>query len=104
MVLNDVSIVKFTYGIDADGERWEKLDESTRNKHKIHLISPSIGTHNSDLSGAFVGGVANNNPVVAIETIVVNNYKYKDNPVKIVMPTSPTFKNTKITVDGVKIQ
>ena len=107
IVLNDVSIVKFTYGIDSTtGERWETVDEDTRNKTPIYLFSPAFGDHALNLSDPYikVSGAININPVIPTETIVINNYKYKDNPINIVLPTSPTFKNTKITVDKIEIQ
>ena len=107
ITLTDVSIVRFSYGVDNNGNRWEVIDESTRNKEQVYVFtSPkaSAGTHNSDLSGAFIGAQANLNPVVPTNAIVINNYKYKNNPVSFVFPTSPTFKNTSITVDGQKIQ
>ena len=107
MILNDISTVRFTYGIDSEtGERWEKLDETTRNKTEIYLFSPQVNDHACDLSDPHerISYELNINPVVPSRSIVINNYKYKDNPVNIVLPTSPTFKNTEITVDGVKIQ
>ncbi len=107
ITLNDISIVRFSYGVDGDGNRWEEIDESTRNKETVYVFnSPKVsaGSHNADLSGAFIGAQANLNPVVPTNSIVINNYKYQNNPVSFVFPTSPTFKNTSITVDGQKIQ
>ena len=109
IVLNDVSIIRFTYGIDKDGNRWEELDESTRNKEQILLYYASknnVATYAVDLSNPSltVNGEMNNNPIVPTKSVVINNYKYSDTPVTIVMPTSPTFKDMTVTVDGVKIQ
>ena len=109
IVLNDLSIVRFTYGIDENGNRWEEIDESTRNKQEILLYYASknnVGSHTSDLSdpSLVVNGAMNNNPIVPTRSVVVNNYKYADNPVTVVMPTSPTFKGMAVTVDGVKIK
>ena len=107
IILNDVSIVEYTHGFDNDGNRWEALDEKTRNKEPIRLIYSDIfdvGGSKADMSAAVINGQANLNPVVPIKTVVVNNYKYSDKPVNIVMPSSPTFNNTSIVVDGVKVR
>lgn len=107
IVLNDISIVKYTFGLDKDGNRWEVLDETTRNQKQIQLIYSDIfdvGGYNTDISAGKVHEMTNLNPVVPIESIVVNNVKYADNPVDIKMPTSPTFNKTKITVDGKAIK
>ena len=106
ITLNDISIVKFTYGVDENGKRWEKIDESTRNKEEVYVFtSPkaSAGSHNADLSdaNAQVNGKPNLNPVVPTNAIIVNNTKYKNNPISFIFPISPTFKNTSIVVDGV---
>ena len=107
ITLTDISIVKFTYGVDNNGNRWEAIDESTRNKEQVYIFnSPktSAGGHNADLSGAMVGAQTNMNPVVPTNAIVINNNKYKDTPVSFIYPVSPTFANTSITVDGQKIR
>ena len=109
IVLNDLSIVRFTYGIGEDGKRWEIIDESTRNEEQVFLFyapEDSVGSLTADLSiaGATVNGAININPVIPTKTLVINNYKYKSTPVNVVLPTSPTFKDMKVTVDGVIIK
>ena len=104
IVLTDVSIVRFTYGIDDEGKRWEIIDESTRNKEKIYLYTingkNSVGSNAADLTGTYVNGEYNDNPIVPTKSVVVNNYKYASTPVTIVMPTSPTFKNMTVETNG----
>jgi len=107
IILKDVSVVKFTYGIDEYGNRWEVLDESTRNQSPIHLYyymySGDVSGHNADLTAPVVNGSPNENPVVPTKSVTIINEKYKDTPVIIVMPTSPTFDNMKVTIDGVEV-
>ena len=102
MLINDLSTVKFSYGVNSDGTRWETVDEKTRNQKAVYLISTSVGNHRSDLSDpdATISGKKNINPVVPIGTVTINNFKYKNNPVNITLPTSTTFKYMSVTVDG----
>ena len=106
--LNDVSIVEYTHGFDENGNRWEQLTESSRNKEPIRLIYSDIldvGGYKTDISAPTIsGGQANKNPVVPIQSVVVNNTKYSSNPVNIMMPTGPAFDNTSIVVDGVQLR
>jgi hypothetical protein len=107
IILNDVSIVEYKHGFDLEGNRWETLDETTRNKEEIYLIYSDIvdiGSIKADLSASIVNGQHNLNQVVPIKSVTITNTKYKSNPANIILPTSPTYQNTKITVDGVKIQ
>ena len=108
ITLNDVSIVEYTHGFDENGNRWEQLTESSRNKEPIRLIYSDIldvGGYKTDISAPTIsGGQANKNPVVPIQSVVVNNTKYSSNPVNIMMPTGPAFDNTSIVVDGVKLR
>lgn len=106
MLINDLSTVKYTYGIDENDERWEKIDESTRNQKSIYLISTQVGNHSSDLTNPDIkiSGKINSNPVVPIQSVTVNNYKYKNTTVNITWPKSKTFNGMKITVDGVQKQ
>ncbi len=102
MTINDLSTVRYTYGINSDGTRWENIEEATRNQRKIYLISTSVGNHRSDLSDpdATISGKKNINPVVPIGTVTINNFKYKNNPVNITLPTSTTFQYMSVIVDG----
>lgn len=106
IVINDLSTVRYTFGVNSDGTRWENVEEATRNQRKIYLISTSVGNHTSDLSdpNAKISGKTNLNPVIPIQSVTVNNYKYKSTPVNIVWPTSKTFNGMTALVDGVYVK
>ena len=104
MILNDITTVQYTYGINADGTRWEKLDETTRNVRPVYLFPADLGDKRADLTDptVIVEGKVNGNPIVPTKSVIINNYKYAENPVTIVLPTSPTFNGMEVTIDGVK--
>ena len=104
MILNDITTVQYTYGINADGTRWEKLDETTRNVRPVYLFSTDLGDKRVDLTdpNAIVDGKINGNPIVPTKSVIINNYKYAENPLTIVLPSSPTFYGMEVTIDGNK--
>ena len=102
ITMKNVNLYEYEYGIDDSGNRRESIVST--NERKIYIYSQSIGQSKYDYSDPETTIYDNNihNVISPTKSITVINSDV-ENPLNIVWMTSPTFKNTKITVDGEEI-
>ena len=98
ITVDNVMMQKIEFGIGADGKRWEK---NVQGQNKLYLFTSNMYAYTGvDISSNNVNGGINLNPYKGPETITITNCK----DLTWVLPTAkmPQFKNTVVTVDGVK--
>ena len=97
--INNVKMEKIEYGLNPDGERWEK---TVKGSNKLYLFTSNMYVYTSvDITSSVVaGGAVNRNPYKGPESITITNCDGVD----WALPTAnmPQFKNTVVTVDGIK--
>ncbi len=102
ITMKNVNLYEYEYGIDDSGNRRESIVST--NERKIYIYSQSIGQSKYDYSDPETTIYDNNihNVISPTKSITVINSDV-ENLLNIVWMTSPTFQNTKITVDGEEI-
>lgn len=96
LTINNVKMTRIDYGIDEHGKRWE-MTLST-NEHKLWLF-PSVLMNLTSFDAyrdKVINSVENLNPYKPCETITITNC----GDLKLILPETPQFKETVITVDG----
>ncbi len=103
MWIKDVIIQHFSYSVDANGVRDEKV--LATNDRPVSLFSKTVAQNANDLSNpnAIIDNVNPNiNPTEGTKTVTLIN-KDPKNPIDIIWPISKQFKDLDVTVDGVLI-
>ena len=90
-------MTRIDYGIDEHGKRWEMT--LSANEHKLWLF-PQVLLSNYNECDIYrdkvINSVENLNPYKPCETITITNC----GDLKLILPETPQFKETVITVDG----
>ena len=100
--INNVYVTRIDYGIDENGKRWET--EMSKNEHQLYLFPSALLAYTSmDIyrdDKMFSAGQMKEivNPYKPCDTITITNCS----GVKWVLPATPQFKETVITIDGVE--
>ncbi len=103
ITMKNVNLYEYEYGIDDSGNRWESIVST--NEREIYIYSQSIGQSIYDYSDpeTIINKYPIRNVISSTKSITVINSDV-ENPLNIVWMTSPTFKDTKVTVDGKEIE
>ena len=96
ITIDNVKMQKIKYGIDKDGERWEK---DINGSASLYLFTSNIYTERDVSSDKYMGST-NYNPYKGPLSIIIKNCQ----GITWVLPEAkyPLFKDTVVTVDGVE--